>query len=698
MEATGAPVARCVSMERVRVAVRLLTAFAVVALVAATAPAGPSRAAQVAPSGTSRAQACVSSVGPGIAPPGTVPSGLPGFHASWYGQSGYPTLCPGDKSTAVVAYYNSGTRGWVSGRLGEMAFLGTWTPLPGQDQPSSLGGDGTNGSPATGWPRYNRVAAQPADYVGPNQVSWFQFTIQAPQQPGTYRLYIRPLVEGANWMEDFGVFWQVTVRAVDLTGVLVSPTTALTQAINTTRSYTAQANGITGCLDLAFVDAATYPVNGSFRDAETDASGKVVGDDKADLSTAATFATVGGIQKGTSYVDCVVIPPSGTIDVTVTSTNGNANVRPIFFQDTNNNNALDLNATNFPTEIVGVGAPVRFIPPPATSSSYTIAVGAVNLDEHYFVDSGGTKTFRYDGNDVFMLGNMTLSLAQFEQLLSTGDGITMTYSADPAGMSSFTITNDVGRAAVTVVGNVDDYDNENVQDDIQITITEPPTNVDDIVYQVWGTSVTAIGPSCESSGGGYAPRGTVQIPRGQDTVAFLDRQISSGFYCYRVGVTNPVTNTTLWAYGNFITVETPPTPVGPNADPRSIDARVTTVAGLANTFDAGDVIKIAFSKDMKIAPGARIQGVDADGTFADIVCGTNACTLNTATEALAGTPYPPNRVLTIVLKASPTIVQAGTNPGLQLPATISEAAGISDLAGNPWDVLASPDGVLGAPD
>jgi len=68
------------------------------------------------------------------------------------------------------------------------------------------------------------------------------------------------------------------------------------------------------------------------------------------------------------------------------------------------------------------------------------------------------------------------------------------------------------------------------------------------------------------------------------------------------------------------------------------------------------------------------------------------------TEALAGTPYPPNRVLTIVLKASPTIVQAGTNPGLQLPATISEAAGISDLAGNPWDVLASPDGVLGAPD
>lgn len=39
------------------------------------------------------------------------------------------------------------------------------------DKMSVFGGDGTNGSPATGWPRYNRLAAQPAAYVGPGQVS-----------------------------------------------------------------------------------------------------------------------------------------------------------------------------------------------------------------------------------------------------------------------------------------------------------------------------------------------------------------------------------------------------------------------------------------------------------------------------------------------------------------------------------------------
>jgi hypothetical protein len=167
--------------------------------------------ASVAPAPQAAAP-CTSSVGPGIPPPASLPSGQPGFHASWYGQSGYPTLCAGERSTATVAYYNSGSRGWVAGRMGEVAYLGTWSPVPGQDQPSAIGGDGQQGSPNTGWPRFNRVALQPADYVGPNQVAWFQFTIQAPSVPGTYRLYIRPLVEGAQWMEDIGVFWYVTVR------------------------------------------------------------------------------------------------------------------------------------------------------------------------------------------------------------------------------------------------------------------------------------------------------------------------------------------------------------------------------------------------------------------------------------------------------------------------------------------------------
>ena len=212
----------------------VVSRFVVVLFLATTLLAGPYSRHPAS------AATCAGSTGPGIPPPASVPSGLPGFHAQWYGQSGYPTLCPGERSTATVAYYNAGSRGWVSGRLGEVAYLGTSGPEPGQDRASPFGGDGQLGSPATGWPRYNRIAIQPAAFVGPGQVAWFQFTIQAPATPGTYRLYLRPLVEGTTWMEDFGVFWLITVLNPDgsapppQTGVY-SPTGSSTLSVPTTR-------------------------------------------------------------------------------------------------------------------------------------------------------------------------------------------------------------------------------------------------------------------------------------------------------------------------------------------------------------------------------------------------------------------------------------------------------------------------------
>jgi hypothetical protein len=193
---------------------RLLTILLSTVLIAASTGGTARAAAPHAP-----LAACTSTTGPGIPPPATVPSGGPrGYQSSWYGQSGYMTLCPGDAATATLAIYNSGVFGWGGGDW--MAMLGTWNPTPGQDQPSVLGGDGTNGSPSTGWLRYNRAAIQPAPYVAPNQVAWFQFQIRAPMTPGTYRLYLRPLVEGrliggvsGQWMDDQGIYWQITVPA-----------------------------------------------------------------------------------------------------------------------------------------------------------------------------------------------------------------------------------------------------------------------------------------------------------------------------------------------------------------------------------------------------------------------------------------------------------------------------------------------------
>lgn len=341
-------------MSRQRFVGRILVALAIA--VSATAFTVSSQVGGVAPA---NAAACTGSVGPGIAPPSTVPSGIPGFHAHWFGQSGYPTLCPGEKSTATVAYYNSGSLGWVANKMGEIAFLGTWEPSPGQDKMSLFGGDGTNGSPATGWPRYNRVAAQPAAYVGPGQVSWFQFQIQAPQTAGIYTLYIRPLVEGAQWMEDLGVYWQITVKLSDDPPLItITPTDSATVTVNTMRSYTATITNLSGCVDFAFVDANTYPGDGTFRSA---------GNGIADLSSDAAIRSINGVpivvSVPTSYFSCIAIPSDGTITFTIDSRTANANVRPIVFYDEPNNNRFNIDANNRPIDVpVGVGGATRFVP------------------------------------------------------------------------------------------------------------------------------------------------------------------------------------------------------------------------------------------------------------------------------------------------------------------------------------------------
>jgi hypothetical protein len=136
----------------------------------------------------------------------------PTYHAAYWGQSGYVKACPGAVVHMSVGFYNSGSRVWVRADPMGAALIGTWTPDPGQDRISPLGGDGTHGSVATGWSAFNRPAIQSADRVAPGDVGWFSFDIRAPGTPGTYVLAVRPLIEGVSWMEDAGVQWKVTVK------------------------------------------------------------------------------------------------------------------------------------------------------------------------------------------------------------------------------------------------------------------------------------------------------------------------------------------------------------------------------------------------------------------------------------------------------------------------------------------------------
>ena len=158
-----------------------------------------------------------------------------------------------------------------------------------------------------------------------------------------------------------------------------------------------------------------------------------------------------------------------------------------------------------------------------------------------------------------------------------------------------------------------------------------------------------------------------------------------------------MTSAIAFGYSQRVIINNPPLPV---ARPRSMDARVTTSAGSLALLDAGDVIKIAFDKEMRSALGSEMRVQDLDGTIADVRCLQSLeqrCTLNTGAETLGGVAYPANTVLTIVMRTDPRLVAAGATTGLQLNVTVT-SGNFVDIAGNPWDIASSDDVVLGAPD
>jgi hypothetical protein len=138
--------------------------------------------------------------------------------------------------------------------------------------------------------------------------------------------------------------------------ITVAPTDDATVLVNTTRTYTATITNLSGCVDLAFVDANTYPADGTFRRARNGI---------AELSSDATITSINGVPVGatggTGYFSCIAIQSDGKITFTIRSGTANAHVRPVVFYDEPDNNWFDLDATDRPTDKpFGVGGATLF--------------------------------------------------------------------------------------------------------------------------------------------------------------------------------------------------------------------------------------------------------------------------------------------------------------------------------------------------
>jgi len=121
------------------------------------------------------------------------------YKVSWVNQSAGPVVTPGEEASLWVELRNDGNTAWqISGD--NAVKLGTSRSL-----------DRISNFVSPTWLSPNR--AMVADkVVNPGEIGRFTFTIKAPDKIGVYKEYFRPVVEGITWMNDLGIYWEITVN------------------------------------------------------------------------------------------------------------------------------------------------------------------------------------------------------------------------------------------------------------------------------------------------------------------------------------------------------------------------------------------------------------------------------------------------------------------------------------------------------
>ncbi len=160
------------------------------------------------------------------------------FHSAFQSESAWPTLTPGTSTSLTVKFTNTGTATWQKGVAGKQANLG----LNGDTLVfASLGMN-------DGWLSANRLATTVESSVAPGQTATFTFNVRAPMTPGTYRLPLRPVIDGVTWMEDSGVFM-----------VIVSQSSYHSKWLSQSPYPALRAGQISAPLTISFTNTGTSP-------------------------------------------------------------------------------------------------------------------------------------------------------------------------------------------------------------------------------------------------------------------------------------------------------------------------------------------------------------------------------------------------------------------------------------------------------
>ena len=120
------------------------------------------------------------------------------YHYQWVSQSDFQTVSPaGTSNDFTLTVKNIGGATWYKNTVR----LATSRPT---DRTSQF-------IPDWGWISPNRIQMQ-EDSVAPNGTATFRFKMKAfAIYPGTYREHFQLVADGIGWMEDPGIYWDITI-------------------------------------------------------------------------------------------------------------------------------------------------------------------------------------------------------------------------------------------------------------------------------------------------------------------------------------------------------------------------------------------------------------------------------------------------------------------------------------------------------
>lgn len=151
-------------------------------------------------------------------------------------------LLPSQTATLTVSATNSGNTTWTN--------TGSTPVRLGTSHPN----DRSSIFAAPSWLGANRPATLDQASVAPGQTGTFTFTIQVPNAPGTYNEYFNLLEEGVTWMNDPGLYFQITINKPTYTWSLSSEGAYTDSSKTTAVDLTKLSPGQTAWLTLGAIN------------------------------------------------------------------------------------------------------------------------------------------------------------------------------------------------------------------------------------------------------------------------------------------------------------------------------------------------------------------------------------------------------------------------------------------------------------